>query len=308
MSMPAPGNQLPERGRTAADRPVSLMRTDARTIAFETIAEAVAQAAIDAARVLPDDVLAALRRARAEETSPVAREILDSLIENARIARDERMPLCQDTGLAVFFVRLGAEARVSGGLLTDALNEGVRRGYQRGFLRKSVLGDPLRRVNTGDNTPAVIHFEPVPGDELTIDFLAKGGGAENMSRAAGLTPAQGRRGVIDFAVETVRAAGASPCPPVVVGVGIGGTLEKAAILAKRALLRPLGEPNADPDLKGLEQDLLREINALGIGPQGFGGDTTALGVHVEAFPCHIASLPVAVNIECHSHRSRRIRL
>lgn len=279
-----------------------------RTVQFETIAEAVADAAVDAARVLPDDVLAALRTARERETAPLAKEILDRLIDNARVAREEEMPLCQDCGLAVCFVRMGSEVHVAGGTVADAINEGVRRGYGRGYLRKSVLNDPLKRVNTGDNTPAVIHFDIVGGDELTIDYMAKGGGCENMSRTAMLTPAEGRDGVVDFVVNTVREAGGNPCPPIIVGVGIGGTLEKAALLAKRTLFRRLGEPNADGDLAALEAEMLARVNALGIGPQGLGGDTTALGVHVDAFPCHIASLPVAVNIECHSHRTRQIVL
>ena len=279
-----------------------------RTIPFDTIAETIAAAAVDASRVLPDDVLAALRQAELRETSPIAREILGKLIENARIAREDSMPLCQDTGLAVVFVRMGCDARIEGGSVVNAINEGIRRGYQRGCLRKSVLNDPLRRVNTKDNTPAVIHFEPAEGDVLEIDFMAKGGGCENMSRLAMLTPAQGRRGVIEFVVQTVRIAGANPCPPVIIGVGLGGSFEMAAILAKKSLLRRLDQHHPDPELAQLEADILREVNALGIGPQGLGGDTTALGVHADAFPCHIASLPVAVNIECHSHRTRHLEL
>jgi len=279
-----------------------------RLIQFEAIAEAVASAVVDAARVLPDDMLAALERAYQRESFPRARAILADLIENARIARDDCMPLCQDTGLAVAFVRMGSGVTIEGGTITAAINEGVRRGYQRGYLRKSVLADPLRRVNTGDNTPAIIHFEPVEGDVLTIDLMAKGGGSENMSGVAMLAPSQGRQGVIDFVVNKVRTAGGNPCPPVVVGVGIGGTFELAALLAKKSLLRPLDQPHPDPELARLEDDLLREINATGVGPQGLGGDTTALGVHVETHPCHIASLPVAVNIECHAHRTRHIEL
>ena len=279
-----------------------------RKIEFETIAEAVADAAVDAARVLPDDVRAGLEAALERETKPLAKEIIQCLLDNARIAREEKMPLCQDCGLAVCFVRLGAGVHVTGGGISDAINEGVRRGYERGYLRKSVLDDPLRRVNTGDNTPAIIHFDIVDGDDLTIGFMAKGGGCENMSRVAMLTPADGRQGVVDFVVETVRMAGGNPCPPIIVGVGMGGTFEKAAILSKESLLRGLGEHNADPALAALEDEILTRINALGIGPQGLGGDTTALGVNVAAFPCHIASLPVAVNIECHSHRTRRIVL
>jgi len=279
-----------------------------RNIEFETIAESIAAAAMEAAVELPDDVLAALRDAHERETSSAARGILEKLIENARVARERKMPLCQDTGLAVLFVRMGDGVSISGGMITDAINEGVRRGYKRGYLRKSVLGNPLTRVNTGDNTPAVINFEPVSGDELTIHFMAKGGGCENMSRAAVLTPAQGRDGVISFVVETVNNADANPCPPTIIGVGIGGTIEKAGLLSKQALLRRLDEHHPDAEVAALEREILDSVNALGIGPQGLGGDTTALGVHVEVFPCHIASLPVAVTIECHSHRTRKINL
>jgi len=279
-----------------------------RTVEFETIAEAVADAAVDAAFNLPPDVLAGIERARGRETSATAREILDALIENARIARENRMPLCQDCGLAVFFVRLGSEVGIEGGGLADAINEGVRRGYERGYLRKSTVRDPLRRVNTGDNTPAVIHCEPVGGDELTIGFMAKGGGCENMSLVKMLTPAHGRNGVIDLVTETVRQAGGNPCPPIIVGVGIGGTFELAAQIAKKSLLRRLDQHSPDPELAALEEEMLARINALGIGPQGLGGDTTALAVHVETAPCHIASLPVGINIECHSHRTRMIEL
>jgi len=279
-----------------------------RAVQFEAIAEAVAEAAVDAARVLPDDVVEAIERARERETLPLAREILGALLENARIAREQRVPLCQDCGLAVCFVRQGSDVCVEGGSLADAINEGVRRGYERGYLRKSTLADPLRRVNTGDNTPAVIHWEPVSGDGLSIGFMAKGGGCENMSLVKMLTPAHGREGVIDLVTDTVRSAGGNPCPPIIIGVGIGGTFEQAALIAKKSLLRRLDEPNPDAYLAALEEEILERVNGLGIGPQGLGGDTTALGVHVEAAPCHIASLPVAVNIECHSHRTRMIEL
>ena len=279
-----------------------------RTIEFETIAEAVADAAVDAARVLPDDVLSAIKGARDRERLPLAKEILGQLLDNARVAREESVPLCQDCGLAVCFVRIGSGVTVTGAGIGEAINEGVRRGCERGYLRKSVVADPFKRVNTGDNTPAIIHSDMVEGDDLSIGFMAKGGGCENMSRVALLTPGQGRAGVINFVVEAVRSAGGNPCPPTIVGVGIGGTFEKAAILAKQSLLRRLDEPNPQKDLAALEDEILGRVNALGIGPQGLGGDTTALGVHVEVFPCHIASLPVAVNIECHSHRTRRIVL
>ncbi|MDV5121969.1 MAG: fumarate hydratase, partial [Candidatus Scalindua sp.] len=220
--------------------------------------------------------------------------------------KNEQVPVCQDTGFAVVFVEIGQEVIIEGQSLQEAINEGVRRGYKNGYLRKSIVKNPLDRVNTGDNTPAAIHTDIVPGDKLKITFLAKGGGCENMSRTAMLTPAQGRDGVIDFVVNTVKDAGANPCPPIIVGVGLGGTFEYVTLLSKKAILRPVGSHNKDSNTANLEADLLEEINKLGIGPQGFGGKITALAVHVETYPCHIASLPVAVNIECHSHRPKTV--
>ena len=232
--------------------------------------------------------------------------MLGQILKNAEIAREGKFPLCQDTGLAVLFVEMGEDVRVKGGLRA-ALTEGVRKGYDHGYLRRSVC-DPFTRENTGDNTPAVIHIDIVPGDRLAIDFLAKGGGAENMSRAAVLPPSAGEQGIIDYAVETVRAGAVNACPPLIVGVGIGGDLELAAIMAKKALTRPVGEPSRQANLAKLEAEAFRPISELGIGPAGLGGDTTALAVHALAAPCHIASLPVAVVLECHAHRHRRIVL
>ena len=257
---------------------------------------------------LRDDVRAALEAAREREESEPAREILSALLENERISRAEGVPLCQDTGLAVAFVGLGAAVVVEGGTLQEAIDEGVRSAVLGHPLRASSVSDPLDRSNPGDNTPAIVHVEHVPGEELTIHLLAKGGGAENMSRVCMLSPGEGRQGVVEAVVAAVWDAGANPCPPVIVGVGLGGDFERSAVLAKRALLRDLREPSPDLAVAGLEADMLDRINALGIGPQGFGGRTTALAVLVERAPCHIASLPVAVNIECHSHRHGAVTL
>lgn len=254
---------------------------------------------------LTDDVLAAIKKAREAEESPVARDVLDRIIENAAIAAEEKIPLCQDCGTAVVFLELGQEARIVGGDLNTAVNEGVRQAYDEGYLRKSIVRQPYSaRVNTRDNTPAIIYTDVVPGDKLKIAVVPKGGGAENMSRLGMLTPASGRQGVIDFVVKAVDEAGSNPCPPVIVGVGIGGTAERAVLLAKRALLRKVGEPNPDAEFAELEKELLQRINGLGIGPMGYGGRTTALAVNVEVLPCHIASMPVAVNLNCHSARHK----
>ena len=224
--------------------------------------------------------------------------------ENAKISKEKLVPMCQDCGFAVFFVELGQEVHIRGGGLEDAINEGVRQGYQEGYLRKSILGDPIKRVNTGDNTPAVIHVRVVPGDKLKLIIAPKGGGSENMSGVKMLKPSDGIEGVKSFVIQRVKEAGSNPCPPIVVGVGIGGTYEVAALIAKKALLRTLGEPSSDPETAALEKELLTKVNNLGIGPQGLGGRTTALAVHVEKYPCHIASLPVAVNINCHAARHK----
>lgn len=253
---------------------------------------------------LGDDVVQALQQALKTEESPLGRSILAQLIENQQIARSEQIPICQDTGFAVLFVNLGQEVRITGGNLIDAINEGVRQGYIEGYLRKSIVRDPLNRVNTGDNTPAVVHLEMSPGDRLSITIAPKGGGSENMSEVRVLKPADGVEGVKQFVIDLVRRSGGNPCPPIIVGVGIGGTFEKCAELAKRALLRELGSQHPDPFYANLEKELLSEINKLGIGPQGLGGSTTALAVFIEPYPCHIASLPVAVNIQCHAARHK----
>jgi fumarate hydratase subunit alpha len=274
-----------------------------RQIDVQEITKAVKEAAIAANYDLGEDLLAALKRGEAEEESPSGREIFRQLLENARIACQERVPLCQDCGLAVIFVEMGQEVHISGGDFQQAIQEGVRQGYGEGFLRKS-LCHPLTRANTGDNTPAVIHTEIVPGDRLKITVVPKGGGSENMSRVFMLKPAEGVAGIIDRVLTTVREAGPNPCPPIIVGVGIGGTFERAALLSKKALLREVGSTNPDPELAALEKELLKAVNDLGIGPQGLGGRITAMAVHVVMQPSHIASLPVAVNIQCHAARHK----
>jgi len=269
------------------------------------IAETVARLCIESNYYLGEDVLAALGKYREAEVSPVGREVLDQILDNARIAREQQMPLCQDCGLTVVFLELGQEVHVVGGGLNDAIFEGVRRGYKDGYLRKSMVTQPFSaRINTKDNTPPVIHTDVVPGDELRIVLAPKGGGSENMSQLGMLKPADGRTGVINFVVEAVRRAGANPCPPIIVGVGVGGSAEKCVWLAKRSLLRHVGQPNPDPELAELEAEILERVNRIGIGPAGLGGLTTALAVHVDTFPCHIASMPVAVNIQCHSARHK----
>jgi fumarate hydratase subunit alpha len=273
-------------------------------IPVSLITEKVAELCVEANFDLPPDVERALKRALEEEESPLGKEVLRSLWENLRIAREERIPLCQDTGMVVVFVELGQEVEISGGSLTEAINRGVARGYQEGYLRKSVVSDPLRRVNTGDNTPAVIHYEVVPGKVFRITVMPKGFGSENCTALGMLKPADGVEGVKRFVIEAVDAAASNPCPPVTVGVGIGGTSEKALLLAKRALLRPVGSPHPDPYLAQLEKELKEEINSLGYGPAGFGGRVTALAVHIETYPTHIAGLPVAVSINCHASRHK----
>lgn len=276
-----------------------------KAIRYADIVEKVKNACMEANFKLAADVRAAVENARGTEASPVGREILDQMLENAAIAEREQIAICQDTGFAVFFVELGDSVRIEGGALVDAVNEGVRQGYGQGYLRKSIC-HPLTRKNTGDNTPAIVHLELVPGDSLKILLAPKGAGSENMSQVAMLKPSDGLEGIKKLVIERVRDAGANPCPPVVVGVGIGGTMEKAAIIAKKAMVRPIGSINPDPELAALEAELLKKINDLGIGPQGLGGRTTALAVHIDVFPCHIASLPVAVNINCHASRHKEI--
>jgi fumarate hydratase subunit alpha len=278
-----------------------------REIHVDEIVDHVAQVCVDAAYNLSEDVLTAFDRAIETETAPAAKEILELLKENARIAREDHIPVCQDTGIAVFFVEIGQDLRIKNGFIVDAINEGVRKGYREGHLRKSVV-DPLTRKNTGDNTPAIVYTELVPGDKLKISFMPKGAGSENMSAIRMLRPTEGVDGIKRFVLECVKRAGANPCPPVVVGVGIGGDFEKAALLAKKALLRPVGSPNPKLELAQLEQELLKAVNKTGIGPEGLGGKVTAMAVHAESFPCHIAGLPVAVNINCHAARHKTIIL
>jgi fumarate hydratase subunit alpha len=262
---------------------------------------------------LQEDVLRVINELAKKEESPAGKEIFNQMIDNAKIAREEKLGLCQDTGLAVFAVELGEEVRFEKadglGSLREAITEGTRLGYAEGYLRKSVVEDPIRRKNTGTNTPAYIHWELVPGDVFKVTFVAKGGGAENMSAIRMFAPAAGQEGIEDFVVETADKGGSNPCPPIIVGVGVGGNFEYAAWLAKKALLRqPLGAHNPDPFYADMERRLLERINKLGIGPQGMGGRITALAVHVESYPCHIASMPAAVNIQCHSHRVMKFEL
>ena len=274
-----------------------------RTVPAEAITAALRDLCIKVNYQMGADMLAALKRAHAAEESAIGRTVLARLLENARVAREEWFPICQDTGTAVVFMDLGQDVHVTGGDVQSAVDEGVRQGYRDGYLRASVVRAPLDRQNTGDNTPAIVYTRIVPGDRITLSLLAKGAGCDNMSRLAMLTPADGREGVIEFVTRTIADAGPNPSPPLVVGVGCGGTFEQAALLAKRALLRPVGAPSPDPGAAALEAELLGRINDLGIGPGGFGGRVTALAVHVEQHPTHIASLPVAVNLDCHSHRA-----
>ena len=274
-----------------------------REVNAKQITEVVKKLCMDANFYLGEDVLQALDRGEKMEESPVGKEIFQQLKENARIAREEKVAMCQDTGLAVVFAELGQDVHITGGDFNAAIHEGIRQGYQEGYLRKSAC-HCFSRANTKDNTPAIIHLEMVPGDKLKITVATKGGGSENMSMVNMLTPSEGIEGIKNRTVEWVKQAGSNPCPPVVVGVGIGGTFEQCALISKKALLRPLGRKNPDPQLAALEEELLTRINNLGIGPQGLGGRITALAVHVEMIPCHIASFPLAVNINCHAHRHK----
>ncbi len=273
------------------------------------ITAAVKEMCITANYDLPADVYDALKRAKETEESPVGVEVLGQLIENADIAAHDRVPICQDTGLAVFFVELGQDLHLVGGDYEAAIDEGVRQGYDKGYLRKSAAEEPGHaRRNTKDNTPAIVHTRVVPGDRLKLWMMPKGGGAENMSSLNMLKPSQGAEGMIQAVVETVSRAGSNPCPPVVIGVGIGGTIDMVTQLAKKALLRDVGSTHPDPRLAEMEAEMLRRINALGIGPQGLGGSTTALAVFVEEMPCHIASMPMAVNVQCHAQRHKSVEL
>jgi fumarate hydratase subunit alpha len=276
-----------------------------REIDAREISTTVARLFCEANFYLTEDVLAALKKAAVNEESPVGKEVLEQIIRNADIAATEQIPLCQDCGAAVVFVEIGQEVHVAGGDFRTAVNEGVKQAYDRGYLRKSMVSKPFSaRVNTKDNTPAIIYTEIVPGDKLKITVVPKGGGAENMTRLGMLTPADGREGIVDMIIKAVDEAGSNPCPPLIVGVGIGGTAEQTLLLAKKALLRQVGKHNPDPEVAELETELLQKINGLGIGPMGYGGRTTALAVNVEVFPAHLASMPVAVNLNCHSSRHK----
>lgn len=275
-----------------------------REVNVALVTDAVKKLSIEANYFLGADIKESLKKSRKEETYELAGQVLDKIILNSEIACKEEMPMCQDTGMACVFLEIGQDVHFVGGNLEEAINEGVRRGYEEGFLRKSVVEDPIRRVNTKDNTPAIIYYDIVDGDKVKITLAPKGFGSENMSRIGMLKPSDGLEGVKNFIIETVKAAGPNPCPPMVVGVGIGGTFDKAAYLAKKALIRPINTSNKDEFYKNLEIELLEKINQLGIGPQGFGGRTTALGLNIETYPTHIAGLPVAVNINCHATRHK----
>ncbi len=282
-----------------------------REIEYDEIVNAVKNIILHCGTDLPQDTYDALKEAMETEKSPVAKEVIRQILENADIAKNEKRPLCQDTGLAVFFVKVGEDVKIKGGLLKDAINEGTAKGYEEGFLRASTC-EPFSRANLKDtvgyNLPAIIHFDLVEGDKIDIEYAAKGGGSENVSRARVFPPAAGKEGVINFVKEVISDAGGNPCPPITVGVGIGGTFEKACISSKHALFRDIGSVNPDPEMAELEQIMLDEINKLGIGAMGMGGTKTALAVHIEANPCHIASLPVSVNVQCHSSRHTHITI
>jgi fumarate hydratase subunit alpha len=280
-----------------------------REIDVGQITETVARLCQDATHNLPEDVVASLRRAERSEESPLARQVLIEILDNADLARREMLPLCQDTGTTVVFAEVGQDVHIVGGALADAINAGVARGYEEGYLRKSIVDKPFSaRTNTQDNTPAVIHTEILPGDKLKLTVMPKGGGCENMSRFAILLPGAGKEGITDFVLRTVEESGGNPCPPIIVGVGIGGSAEYSMTLAKKALTRRVGDPNPDAETAQFEKELLEKVNALGVGPQAVGGRNTALAVHIETFPTHIAALPVAVNLQCHSARLKSAEL
>lgn len=277
-----------------------------REIDADLVREEVKRLVMEANYFLPDDLVESMEKSKSEEEWDLAAATLDKIIENARIARDNKVPMCQDTGMVVVFVEIGQDVHIVNGYLEDAINQGIREGYDEGYLRKSVVKDPLNRVNTEDNTPGVFHYDIVPGDKLSITVAPKGFGSENMSRLKMLKPAEGLEGVKEFILESVEMAGPNPCPPTIVGVGIGGTFEKAASLAKESLMRDMDEYSDDPYYEKLEKELLEDINNLGIGPQGFGGKTTAFKVNIEHYPTHIAGLPIAVNINCHAARHKQV--
>lgn len=275
-----------------------------REISTVKITEVIRELCIEANEHLPEDVKCAIREHRSKEDGNIAKGILDNIIENFDIADNENVPICQDTGMACIFMEIGQDVHITGGDLTEAVNEGVREGYKDGYLRKSVVIDPIRRGNTGDNTPAILYTEIVPGNQIKITVGPKGFGSENMSRIMMFKPSAGLQGIKDFIIETVKIAGPNPCPPMVVGVGIGGTFDRCALLAKKALMRPLDSKNPDPFYAELEDEMLEKINELGIGPQGLGGRTTAIGLNIETYPTHIAGMPCAVNINCHVTRHK----
>lgn len=275
-----------------------------REIQASVITDTIERLCIETNQVLPDDIKKSIQACRASEDGQIACGILDNIIENYQIAENEQVPICQDTGMACVFLEIGQDVHIAGGDLTEAVNEGVRRGYTNGYLRKSVVKDPVRRGNTGDNTPAMLYTEIVPGENIKITVGPKGFGSENMSAIRMFKPSAGIEGIKDFILETVETAGPNPCPPMVVGVGIGGTFDKAALLAKKALMRPVDSENEDPYYADLEKEMLEKINQLGIGPQGFGGKTTAIGLNIETMPTHIAGMPCAINISCHVTRHK----
>jgi len=279
-----------------------------RTVEAAEVTAKIREMAIESNYNVDPAYVAKLEEAKGREASPLGLRVLDQITENARLASSERVPYCQDTGVSVVFVEMGQDVRVAGGSLEDAINEGVRRGYADGYLRGSVVNDPLRRENTRDNTPAVVHYRVVPGDRLRLYFAAKGTGSENMSVARMLKPSDGREGVVRTVVEHVFSAGGNPCPPILLGIGLGGTVEKAAVMAKWALFRPLGAPSPDPVVAELERDILDAVNRTGVGPMGMGGTTTCIGVHIETYACHIGGLPICINVECHAHRHAEVEL
>jgi len=279
-----------------------------KVIAVSTVIKAVKEACIEMNFLVDPMILNGFETALQSEASKIGQGILVDLIENARIASTYKAPICQDTGMVIAFVKIGQDVRIEGGLLTDAIQEGIRQGYEDGYLRKSIVADPILRKNTNDNTPGIIYYDLVAGDGFEIELGSKGFGSENMSRSKMLKPSDGIEGIVDFVIDTVEKAGSNPCPPIIVGIGVGGTLDKAAQLAKHSLLRPLNEPSKMAHIESLEKRLLQAINDLGIGPQGLGGTTTALAVHIETFPTHIAGLPVVVNLNCHASRHKKIVL
>ena len=295
---------MKEVGVFSTEKKITKGCKDMREIQAAVITDTIERLCIEANQVLPEDIRNSIQACRANEDGEIACGILDKIIENYQIAENEQVPICQDTGMACVFLEIGQDVHITGGDLTEAVDEGVRRGYTKGYLRKSVVKDPVRRGNTGDNTPAMLYTEIVPGENIRITVGPKGFGSENMSAIRMFKPSAGIEGIKDFILETVETAGPNPCPPMVVGVGIGGTFDKAALLAKKALMRPVDSENEDPYYADLEKEMLEKINQLGIGPQGFGGKTTAIGLNIETMPTHIAGMPCAINISCHVTRHK----